>query len=868
MKWSNRLLRRRADHTRLFVAIGTWIALGNTNLPAVDYLAEIKPLLQARCYSCHGGLKQEADLRLDTAALIVKGGDSGSAVSQDNVSASLILERITAEDIDQRMPPEHEGEPFESEQVDLIRRWIDQGATGPTDEQPESDPREHWAFQTVNRPELPHIESTWVRNPIDAFIAQQHIDHGLTPQPTASRLLLLRRLSIDLIGLPPTLEQIAAFESDTSPLWYEQTVNRLLNDPRHGERWARHWMDVWRYSDWWGLGKQLRNSQKHIWHWRDWIIESLNEDSSYDEMVSLMLAADELHPGDLEKIRATGYLARNFTLFNRPQWMDVTVEHVGKGLLGLTMNCARCHDHKFDPIEQDDYYRMRAFFEPYHVRLDVVPGEADVEKDGIPRVFDALPDEPTYRYVRGDEKHPDKSAVIPPGVPDLLAFTEPNIQSIELPLVAWQPERQPWVFDAHIDAAAQQVTSAQIAATKQTDDPIAQIALESAQAQFVSVQSRADAARAAWSDASEEQIATKNAVAVKAERAWAVARTKAAFVKAEVAHSKAAGDKKSESEKSLKSSREALDKAIAASEADIKSTDTFTPLIGAKWTPTRFVFSGKDDPTINFIPTSTGRRTALAAWITDRRNPLTARVAVNHIWMRHMGAPLVPTVFDFGRNGTAPTNLELLDYLASELMDNQWSMKHLHRLIVTSNTYRMKSTTLAASGNLEIDPDNQHWWRRVPTRIESQVIRDSLLSLAGTLDTRIGGPPVPSDRQAKSTRRSLYFYHSNNDRNRFLATFDEALVEDCYRREQSIVPQQALALANSQIALEASEKIAERISSDNETEFINNAFTIMLGIKPNADEIAASRQALTQWNGKKPNLIWALINHNDFVSVR
>lgn len=233
-----------------------------------------------------------------------------------------------------------------------------------------------------------------------------------------------------------------------------------------------------------------------------------------------------------------------------------------------------------------------------------------------------------------------------------------------------------------------------------------------------------------------------------------------------------------------------------------------------------------------------------------------------------MGAPLVPTVFDFGRNGTAPTNLELLDYLASELMDNQWSMKHLHRLIVTSNTYRMKSTTLAASGNLEIDPDNQHWWRRVPTRIESQVIRDSLLSLAGTLDTRIGGPPVPSDRQAKSTRRSLYFYHSNNDRNRFLATFDEALVEDCYRREQSIVPQQALALANSQIALEASEKIAERISSDNETEFINNAFTIMLGIKPNADEIAASRQALTQWNGKKPNLIWALINHNDFVSVR
>lgn len=848
-------------------------ALGPVHdLRAVDYLTEIKPLIRDRCYACHGGLKQEASLRLDTAALIDEGGDSGPAISRDRASASLLIERITAQDIDQRMPPEHEGEPFSPDQIDLIRRWIESGAPAPEDEQPEDDPRSHWAFQTVVRPEVPTVDATGVNNPIDAFLARQHQQRGLTPQPEASRLILLRRLSIDLIGLPPTLQEIAAFESDTSPQSYQQTVKRLLNDPRHGERWGRHWMDVWRYSDWWGLGDQLRNSQKHMWHWRDWIIESVNNDTPYDQMIQWMLAADELHPGDLDKIRATGYLARNFTLFNRPQWMDVTVEHVGKGLLGLTMNCARCHDHKYDPIEQDDYYRLRAFFEPYHVRLDMVPGESNLDKDGIPRVFDAFPDQPTYRYIRGDENNPDESEVIPPGIPSLLAFTEPNIQSVTLPSNAWQPERQSWVLDAHIDAARRKADVAKVKATKTENDVLAQADLELAEAELASVQSRADAARASWSDASEEQQAAKAGEAVRAERNAAAAKAKVAYVKADVAVANAADAKKDAAEKNLKLASDAYQKAVTSSQAEVKPTDKYTPLIGAKWTPTRFVFSGKDDPTVEFIPTSTGRRTALANWIVDRRNPLTARVAANHIWMRHMGAPLVPTVFDFGRNGKPPTHPELLDWLAAELMDNRWSMKHLHQIIVTSSAYRMKSTTAGASHNLAIDPDNHYLWRREPLRIESQVVRDSLLSLSGTLDTELGGPPVPASKQATSTRRSLYFFHSNNDRNQFLTTFDEALVKDCYRREQSVVPQQALALANSALAFDAAERIASRVSTSEDTQFIRNAFTLMLGIKPNEAEITVSREALDAWEGTKEraraNLIWALINHNDFVTVR
>ena len=367
-----------------------------------DYLTRVKPLLRTRCFACHGGLKQKAGLRVDTVGLMLRGGDSGPAVVKGGAKESLLLDRVSAGDASERMPPEHEGEPLTAEQVALLRNWIAAGAPAPSDEKPEADPRDHWAFRPIVRPTVPRVQrAEWVKNPIDAFIAQTYQRHGLAPNAEASRTELLRRLSLDLIGIPPTAEEIAAFRSDERLEWYERAVERLLADPRHGERWARHWMDIWRYSDWWGLGDQLRNSQKHIWHWRDWIVESLNADTPYDEMVRLMLAADEFRPEDLNALRATGYLARNYFLFNRNQWMDETVEHVSKGFLGLTMNCAKCHDHKYDPIAQVDYYRMRAIFEPYHVRVDVVPGEADLARDGIPRVFDGLLDSPTYRFIRG-----------------------------------------------------------------------------------------------------------------------------------------------------------------------------------------------------------------------------------------------------------------------------------------------------------------------------------------------------------------------------------------------------------------------------------------------------------------------------------
>ena len=1119
-----------------------------------DYLTQVKPILQQRCYACHGALKQEAGLRLDTAALAIKGGESGTAVvAGEMAESSILLKRIAASNAEERMPPSEEGEPLTAEQIELIRRWIAAGAKSPMDEQPETDPSQHWAFQPIVRPSVPADSSDRCRTPIDAFLEQQQRKHGVSPQPEAARIIQLRRLYLDLIGIPPNADEIAACEANGSPLWYEQTVKRLLDDPRHGERWARHWMDIWRYSDWWGLGDQLRNSQKHIWHWRDWIVESLNADTPYDEMIRLMLAADELHPNDLGKLRATGYLARNYWLFNRPQWMEETVEHVSKGFLGLTMNCARCHDHKYDPIAQDDYYRLRAFFEPYHVRMDVVPGEPDLTRDGIPRIFDGLPDEPTYLYVRGDERTPDKSRVIQPGIPQVLSFSDLTISPVNLPEEAREPERRPWVFEAYLLKARQQAETAKAevqktqekllaaestvvklmkkeeestldeheelaplvtekfetleaarwklfggdwshtpgkleqkmdgptrAALRLVDKPprdfeaslkftilggsqwrsvgitfdatqpdptqpaaatdseqnvyvsavaggskvqaawnrggnwtypggeavrsmpielnrtytlrvqvrdtlvnaflddepviawesplprtdgalqlitfdalvalhevtiraldpklplrmpgsdplsspqtlkMAQVAAESARAdlkvaeaaslvavvELESTQKRADAQRAEW-DAADASRQEKSAAAIMAERRVQAEKNAHTLAVAEKALLVAAADKKAAAEKAVQDSRVAHEKSRAALQAEIKPEEKFTRMTGAAWTPTRFFNSGKDDPEVKFSSTSTGRRTALAIWLTDRRNPLTARVAVNHIWTRHMGQPLVPTVFDFGRKGTPPVNQELLDWLAAELIESGWSMKHLHSLIVESAVYRMSSSVrnqgiaegelgrhgdgeenaeetasshdppISSSPNLVSDPENRYWWRRVPIRMESQLVRDSLLSIAGILDSTMGGPSIPADQQAASTRRSLYFFHSNNDRSLFLTTFDEALVKDCYRREQSIVPQQALALSNSQLALDASQQIAQRLSNGvpEDEDFARSAFRVVTGINAGEAEITASVSALESWrklSGGSPetaraNLIWALINHNDFVTLR
>ncbi|MCO6459648.1 MAG: DUF1549 domain-containing protein, partial [Pirellulaceae bacterium] len=426
----------------------------------VSYADQIKPLLAEKCWACHGALKQESGLRLDASQLIRQGGDSGPAIVAGQPQASLLLERVADKDPATRMPPAGEGEPLSAEQLTLLREWIEKGAVA--DEEPVPDsPQRHWAFQPPRSPDIPNVvRRDWVRNPLDALLSAHHERLGLTPAPAADPALLVRRLYFDLTGLPPTRAELHAFLDDTSPDAYERLVDRLLSSPRYGERWARHWMDVWRYSDWAGFGNEIRYSQKHIWRWRDWIVESLAADRGYDQMVREMLAADELAPGDEWAGRASGYLARNWYKFDRHTWLDETVEHTGRALLGMTLKCARCHDHKYDPISQEEYYRFRAIFEPYDVRTDQAAGQLDLERDGLVRVFDARPDAPTHLFERGDPKRADTSRSLPPGTPAVIAGLGWSVEPLTLPLAATYPALRPSVTRDLVSRAAGEVEAA------------------------------------------------------------------------------------------------------------------------------------------------------------------------------------------------------------------------------------------------------------------------------------------------------------------------------------------------------------------------------------------------------------------------
>jgi len=771
----------------------------------VDYRKDIKPVLQERCYACHGSLAQKAKLRVDSAANMLK----ASAIVPGKPGESELILRVASGNDETRMPPE--GHPLKPEQIAKLKAWVEQGAKVPADDAQEPDPRDHWSFRTPVRPAVPKGSA----NPIDAFVAAKWAEKGLTPVPPADKRVLLRRVYIDLIGLPPTVEQMEAFLKDTSPQAYEKVVDQLLASPQYGERWGRHFLDIWRYSDWWGLGAELRNSQKHIWHWRDWVVESFNADLGYDEMIRQMLAADELYPTDPQKLRATGYLARSYFLFNRTSWLDEVIEHTGKGFLGLTFNCAKCHDHKYDPIKQTDFYQFRAIFEPYQLRTDLVPGEPDVVKDGIPRAFDCNLDAKTPFHIRGDERNPDKDRVINPGVPQFLNPDGLKIATVKLPAEAYQPLRR-----AEIAETVRKPIEAKVTAAKERL-------------------------------AKAEAIVNGRAVFL----AWAAIPTRNAVVAAE---------------KELEQIKVAIADPgkVAPPLGSLKSAESNVEPAASKARP--------------FPDTSTGRRTALASWLADTKNPLTARVAANHLWLRHFGKPLVANVFEFGRKGAAPTHPELLDWLAVELMENKWSFKHLHKLMVTSNVYRLSSAA-TASDSVKADPENRYIWRMNSIRMESQVIRDSLLHLAGDLDLTRGGPPILGAAQDASRRRAMYFFHSHNEHNKLLDVFDNANVLDCYRRTESIVPQQALALWNSRLAMAMGAKINDqlhtRLGDADDSKFVTAAFEVVLGTLPTTDELATCLEALTELRaelkaakdaGKRARLqvVQALINHNDFVTVR
>jgi hypothetical protein len=926
----------------LLVALAAWGALsagfpsgvlaeGQATLQ-VDYLRDVKPVLKAKCFACHGALKQEGGLRLDTAVLARKGGDSGPAVEPHHAATSLVLTRVKAMDPAERMPLD--APPLSPEQIAVLEAWVEQGAAAPLEEQPERDPREHWAFRPPVRPRIPsinHVPSGSASgelassgralrpgsrfsddNPIDAFLGAALQAHGLTPHPTAAKATVLRRVYLDLIGLPPTPEELAAFMADDAPEAYERVVDRLLASPQYGERWGRHWMDIWRYSDWYGRRAvpDVWNSAPQIWRWRDWIVRSLNEDKGYDRMIQEMLAGDEIAPDDPQASLATGYLVRNWYALNPNDWMRANVEHTAKAFLGLTFNCAHCHDHKYDPISQDDYFRFRAFFEPIGIRQDRAPGEADpgpfqeyeysalrkIQRLGAVRIFDKNPSAPTWFYTGGDERNRlSERGSIAPGVPAALGGESIRIEPIALPPRAWypglQPEIQQTVVDERRAALADseaKLTAARAAGSHELKVKAAEADRTAREAELASVHARIAADRARYEEApgDAEQLARD---ASRAERAAALQAAEAAVLAKELllsaAKAKPEGDATHAPEidaagKQLAEARAARDKAQAAL-AEMQQA-AYRPL------------------SATYPHTSTGRRRALARWIASPHNPLTARVAVNHLWMRHFHAPLVATVFDFGRNGAAPTHPELMDWLAVEFMESGWSMKHLHRLMVTSDAYR-RSSQIAGSGMRiaqspkssdpqSVDPENRLLWRMNTGRMEAEVLRDSLLYCAGRLDLHLGGQELENEQALTTRRRSLYYscHPEGNGKSELGALFDAPDAGECYRRTRSIVPQQALALTNSQLANEVSGAVAQGVwnslAEDGRAQpqaFVAAAFHRVLSRDPTDAETHACCEFLVQQARSaakvdsvraevraRESLVRGLLNHNDMITIR
>lgn len=805
--------------------------LAATSAVAADYLRDIKPLLKQRCYTCHGSMKQKAGLRLDTVEAMRKGGDDGSILEADH---ALLLERVTSTDKDERMPPEGEGSALNAEQIAQLKSWIASGAPGPSAEEPEPDPRAHWAYQA------PKASG----KSINALLASRLASKNLKPQPEAAPEIWLRRVYLDLIGLLPSPDGIAAFLKDTSLPARRRVVDHLLSTPQYGERWARHFMDIWRYCDWYGLGEQLRYSQKHIWHWRDWIVESLNADKGYDQMIVQMIAADELAPEDRDNLRATGFLARSYFLFNRTTWLDETIEHTSRAFLGVTMQCVKCHAHKYDPIEQTDYYRMRAIFEPLHVRLDPWKGEPDLEKDGLPRAFDLHLDTQTYLHVRGDEKNEDKSKAMTPGIPDVLAFAAFQPAAVKLPPSSSKPVLLPFVLEDQLRSADRLFEAAQ-----KTNDAGA---IKAAGLRIAMIQ----AVYAADLAVNDKSVARAAAVA---EARYLVAKAEADLAEAESA------TKGKDAGKKIKAARDALDAARKKAASPGEGYTSLPASLKAQEGPEE-----NNNAKVQTYPEiSTGRRLAFAKWIADKRNPLTARVLVNQVWTRHFGASLVPNGDDLGRRCPPPLHQDILDTLAVDFMKNGWSMKRLHRQIVLSDLYRRSSSNAGADPQtLAADPDNACYWRMNPRRMESQVVRDSLLQLAGRLDLTLGGPSINPASSETSPRRSLYFIQNADVEHRFLATFDNANVLECYRRNESIVPQQALALTNSKLSRECADALVVKMKSVSDDAFIPQAFFSVLGRAPTESEILASLEGFASLNRNRSLFLQALINHNDFVTLR
>jgi mono/diheme cytochrome c family protein len=716
---------------------------------------QVRPILSANCVSCHGGEKTRSGLKLTSRESLLKGGDHGPAVSSDKPEESLLLRAIGYTDDELKMPPKGK---LTQAQIDTLTRWVKMGAPWsegatvakrhgppPVDEQA----RSFWSFRPVARPKVPEVKNaSWVKTPIDAFVLAKLEAAGLAPAPPVGKTSLLRRLTYDLTGLPPTPEEVDAFLADSSPNAYEKVVDRLLASPHYGEHWARHWLDLVRYAE--TNGYEFDAVKPNAWRFRDYVIKSFNDDKPYDRFVKEQLAGDELEPVTTDGIVATGYYRLAPVDSGAPDrlqamydGLDDIVATTGQVFLGLTVNCARCHDHKIDPFPTADYYRLLAFFHNISSRSSqrriTLEVDQDVQKESVAQ----------YQQQVNDLKKAIKE------------------------------------FE---DALLPHLTGGEI------DD-------------FKNPDYRVDIARKHVPEHVPQQDFQYYSDRVR-QLAQLERRQPAA-----------------------------LAQALCVAENGRTPPETFVLVRGSPRSKGDKVEPGFPSVLTNKAPeipapasgaATTGRRKVLADWIASPENPLTARVMVNRVWQHHFGRGIVRSSSDFGYRGTPPTHPELLDWLAGELVERGWRLKALHKLILTSNAYRMSSRPDAAA--LTKDPENDLFWRFDLRRLSAEEVRDSILAVSGNLNkSKMGGPsifprisaevlagqsrpgsgwrPSSPDEQA---RRSVYVHIKRSLTVPILGAFDAADPDaSCPVRFTTTQPTQALSMLNGDFLNEQAKVFAD-----------------------------------------------------------
>lgn len=901
----------------------------------VDFVRDVRPILQKYCYDCHAGDVRKSGLRLDVRSEAMQGGELyGKSILAGKPEKSPLWQFIADEDADIQMPPE--GPSPTSEEIAIVRRWIEQGAVWPdgVDKVKLANPRDHWSFKPVKNAPPPQVQRTdWPRNPIDHFILARLEAEELSPSEAATRANWLRRVSFDLIGLPPTQKEWEEFQRDDSEEAYQRVVDRLLDSPRYGERWAQHWLDVVRYADTHGF--EVNTERPNAWPYRDYVIEALNQDVPYDEFIRQQLAGDTMNadaatgflvtasvllPGQIGKDEASKRLARQDSL-------DEIVTNIGTSFLGMTIHCARCHNHKFDPISQRDYYEMQAFVSgvEYQDREFEIP-LGDMQRDqrkrwqerrrelslqlarAIPKADSHTPRPMVNSYENIDRFVPVRTQEVrflvkatnkyEPCIDELEVF---NVEGVNVALadngaslsssgnkVALNRHELRLINDGHYGNSSSWMSN---------EVGGGWVAVKFAQPQVVEQVVWGRDRQGKFSD----RLAMEYVIEVRDDNgSWkSVANSSNRHPFDPTKNQHAPIDLESLKVDELAEVNKLLREKDALDQKLNDLTDRRSVFAGVFREPDEIRILGRGSPELPkelvspAVPDLLGdtqlsqdsdegqRRLALADWIISETNPLTARVMVNRIWQGHFGLGLVETANDFGHNGVPPSHPELLDWLSAEFMSSGWSLKHMHRLIVLSSTYRQASSYNPAAA--AVDTDNRLLWRFPPQRLMGEVIRDSILLINGNLNLEMGGPgfslfdkrgglsgfsPIESFGK-DGLRRMIYSHRVRRERDPVFGAFDcPDYGQSTSRRRASTTSIQALNLFNSQFMIDQSNALADLLKTEHaETpQQIEAAYERVLMRPPTRHEQPEATSLVNQHG--LASLCRALMNSNEFLFIR